>query len=60
MIDSPPRKRDPLDLAARLARWSNDISLDDDEAALLKDAAIELRAWHDEKSKQRKDYRDEK
>lgn len=47
MIDSPPRKRDPLQLAAKLARWSNDIELDAIESAILKDASILLRKYHD-------------
>lgn len=47
MIDSPPRKRDPLQLAAQLARMSNDISLSDTEAAVMKDAAVTLRHYHD-------------
>lgn len=48
-IDSPPRRRDPLKLAACLALWSNDHDLSDEEQCLLKDASIELRAWHDHK-----------
>ena len=47
MIDSPPRKRDPIHLAAWLARYANDISIEPADEAMLKDASIELRRMHD-------------
>jgi hypothetical protein len=40
----------PIHLASRLAIWSNDVSLDDAEAKLLKDAAIRMRALYDSKT----------
>ena len=51
MIDTPIRKRDPLKLAAWLCRYANDIGIDPADEQQLKDAAVELRAWHDAKGR---------
>ena len=51
MIDTPIRRRDPLKLAAWLCRYANDIGIDPADEQQLKDAAVELRAWHDAKGR---------